>query len=112
MQTYSPQVTAIISLLQTLPETTQNQVVEHLQEYLAELQHELVWDNLFTKTQDHLVAAAQRAKQEIGEGKAEPMDFDPASTHSLRPTFGAMQGSGQVLGDAIAPVDESWEVLG
>jgi len=76
MQTYSPQVTAIITLLQTLPETTQNKVVEHLQEYLADLQDELVWDNLFTKTQDRLVAAAQRAKQEIADGKAELMDFD------------------------------------
>lgn len=55
MQTYSPQVTAIISLLQTLPETTQNQVVEHLQEYLTELQDELVWDGLFTKTSSYPV---------------------------------------------------------
>jgi len=35
MQASSPQVTAIITMLQTLPETAQNQVVEHLQEYLA-----------------------------------------------------------------------------
>ena len=56
--------------------TLQNQVVEHLREYIEELQDELRWDAAFNNTQEQLIAAARRAKQEIAEGKAEPMDLD------------------------------------
>ena len=57
-------------------ETLQNQIVEHLRDYIAELQDEVLWETSFNDTQDQLVAAARRAKQEIAEGKAEPMDLD------------------------------------
>jgi hypothetical protein len=40
------------------------------------LQDELQWDSLFKETQQQLVAAARRAKQEIAEGHAKPMDYD------------------------------------
>jgi len=35
----------------------------------------------------------------------------PGTTQAARPTFGAMKGSGEILGDLIAPVAELWEVL-
>ena len=54
----------------------QNQIVEHLREYIAELQDELRWNSSFNNTQEQLIAAARRAKQKIAEGKAEPMDLD------------------------------------
>ena len=69
-------ITAITQMMETLPEPQQNQVVEHLREYIAELQDELRWEASFNRTQDQLIAAARRAKQEIAEGKAEPMDLD------------------------------------
>ena len=65
--------TAIIEMMQSLPETLQQQVGEYLKEYIAELKDELQWDESFKKTQPQLVAAAQRAKQEIAEGKAQEM---------------------------------------
>ena len=43
---------------------------------LQSLQDELRWDIAFNNTQDQLIAAARRAKQEIAEGKSEPMDLD------------------------------------
>jgi len=43
---------------------------------LADLQDELKWDNSFKKTQEKLIASAQRAKREIAEGLAKPMDYD------------------------------------
>jgi antitoxin VapB len=46
----------------------------------------------------------------IHEGKALVIIY-PATTQSARPTFGAMKGSGEILGDLIAPVAEQWEVL-
>ena len=69
-------ITTITQMMETLPEPQQNQVVEHLREYIAELQDELRWEASFNKTQNQLIAAARRAKQEIAEGKAEPMDLD------------------------------------
>ena len=51
-------------------------MVEHLREDLEDLQDELQWDSLFKKTQPQLIAAARRAKQEIAQGLAKPMDYD------------------------------------
>ena len=69
-------ITTITQMIETLPESLQDQVVEHLREYIAELQDELRWEASFNRTQDQLLAAARRAIQEIAEGKAEPMDLD------------------------------------
>ena len=69
-------VATITQMVETLPESLQNQIVEHLREYIAELQDELRWETSFKNTQEQLIAAACRAKQEIAEGKAEPMDLD------------------------------------
>jgi uncharacterized iron-regulated protein len=69
-------ITTITQMMETLPEPQQNQVVEYLREYIAELQDELRWEASFNNTQEQLMEAARRAKQEIAEGKAEPMDLD------------------------------------
>lgn len=69
-------ITTITRMIETLPEKEQNQIVEHLREYISDLEDELQWETSFNNTQDQLVTAARRAKQEIAEGKAEPMDFD------------------------------------
>ena len=69
-------ITTMTRMMKTLPEALQNQIVEHLREYIAELEDELRWEASFNNTQDQLIAAARRAKQEIAEGKAEPMDLD------------------------------------
>ena len=57
-------------------ETLQNQIVEYLREYIAELQDELRWEASFNNTQEQLMEAARQAKQEIAEGKSEPMDLN------------------------------------
>ena len=69
-------MTTIAQMIETLPETIQNQIVEHLREYISNLQEEVLWETTFNDTQGQLVAAAKRAKQEIANGKAEPMDLD------------------------------------
>ena len=70
----STAIATATKMVETLPETAQKQVVEHLREYVASLQDELQWDVLFNKTQPQLIAAARRAKQEIAAGRATPMD--------------------------------------
>ena len=69
-------ITTITRMMETLPETVQNQIVEHLREYITELQDELHWDVAFNHTQDQLIKTAQIAKKQIDEGKAEPLDLD------------------------------------
>ena len=46
----------------------------------------------------------------IHEGKPLVVIY-PATTQTPRPAFGTMKGSGEILGDLIAPVAELWEVL-
>jgi hypothetical protein len=71
----STAIATVIKMMESVPETMQDQVVEHLREYLEDLQDELQWDTLFKKTQPQLIAAARRAKKEIAEGLAQPMDY-------------------------------------
>ena len=69
-------IATITRMMETLPEALQNQIVEHLREYIAELEDELRWEVSFNNTQEQLIAAARCAKKEIAEGKAESMDLD------------------------------------
>ena len=72
----SPAISTVIKMMESLPEDKQNELVEHLREYIQNLQEEAKWQNSFNKTQDKLIAAAKLAKQQIAEGKAQPMDYD------------------------------------
>jgi RNA binding exosome subunit len=54
----------------------QDKIVEHLREYIQDLQDEQKWHESFNKYQDKLIAAARLAKQQIADGKAKPMDYD------------------------------------
>jgi hypothetical protein len=69
-------IVTVTKMLESLPESVQDQVVEHLREYLEDLQDDLRWDSLFKRTQGQLIAAARRAKEEIAQGLAKPMDYD------------------------------------
>ena len=69
-------ITTVVTMMETLPEALQIQVVEHLREYLADLQDEWQWDNSFQQTQSSLSAAARQAKQERAAGLATPMDYE------------------------------------
>ncbi|MEG3923531.1 MULTISPECIES: hypothetical protein [unclassified Microcoleus] len=65
-----------VKIMESLPETIQDKVVEHLREYLEDLRDEEQWNLSCENTQQSLIVAAQRAKQEISAGKAQPLDMD------------------------------------
>lgn len=69
-------ITTVTKMLESLPESAQDQVVEHLREYIENLRDEIKWNDAFEKTETKLIAAARRARQEIAEGKATPMDYE------------------------------------
>ena len=72
----TPALTTIIKMIEDLPEPLQNQVADHLREYLADLDDEEEWDKSFARTQDKLTYVAQEVTKQIAEGKSQPMDFD------------------------------------
>ena len=69
-------VATVTKMMESLPEPAQDQVVEHLRGYIAEMWDEAQWEAAFEERQDQLVAAAQRAKEEIAAGQAEPLDYE------------------------------------
>ncbi len=72
----STAIVTMAKMMETLPEPVQNHIVEHLRDYVAEIQDEIQWDVLFNRTQEQLIAAARRAKQEIAAGQAKPLDYE------------------------------------
>jgi hypothetical protein len=72
----SPAVTTIVKMVESLPSDLQDKVAEHIRDFIAELEDEKRWDESFKRTQDSLVAAARKAKQEIAQGRSIPMDYE------------------------------------
>lgn len=72
----STAIMTMTKMMEMLPEPAQDQALEYLRNYIAEMQSEQKWDRLFSQTQDKLIAAARQARKEIAEGKAKPMDYD------------------------------------
>ncbi len=72
----STAIVTITKMMETLPESAQEQAVEHLRDFIAEMQDEMDWDAQFKKTQKQLIAAARRAREEVVAGKARVMDYD------------------------------------
>ena len=66
----------IIKMLETLPEPLQDRVVEHVREYIEDLQDEARWNESFSRTQETLVTAARLARKEIVEGKASLLNVE------------------------------------
>jgi hypothetical protein len=72
----SPAVTTIVKMIESLSDDLQEKVADHIRDYIADLEEEKRWDESFKRTQEGLVAAARKAKQEIAAGKALPMDYE------------------------------------
>jgi hypothetical protein len=69
-------ISTIIKMVESLPSNLQERVAEHLRDYIADLEDEAQWESSFQRTQSNLITAAQRARQEIAEGQAVPMDYE------------------------------------
>jgi glycerate-2-kinase len=72
----SPAITTIVKMVESLPDELQEQVVEHVRAYLAEIEVEKRWDESFKRTKNNLVVAARKAKEEIAAGMSTPMDYE------------------------------------
>lgn len=72
----SATITTIVAMLESLPDALQEQVAQHIREFIADLEDEAQWESSFKRTRNSLVAAAQQAKREIAEGQSTPMDYE------------------------------------
>lgn len=72
----SAAITTIVKMVESLPDELQEKVVEHIRDYIADLEDEKRWDTSFQRTQGNLIAAARKAKQEIATGQSVPMDYE------------------------------------
>ena len=70
----SATIATLVKMIESLPAPAQEQVVEHLREYLPDLQDEVRWDELVQSTQPSLVEAARKARREKAAGQAAPLD--------------------------------------
>ena len=72
----SEAISTVVKMLESLPESAQNQALEYLRDYLADLQDEMLWDSQFKSKKANLIAKARQAKQQIAEGKSLPLNLD------------------------------------
>ena len=71
----STAIATMVKMMERLPASTQEHLVEHMREYLADLEDETLWDEQFASSQAELVAAAKKAREAVEAGQGEPMDF-------------------------------------
>ena len=64
-----------VKILESLPEPTQENLVEELRRLALEAQDEAEWDKNFTRNSG-LKTAARKVRKDIAEGKASEMDFE------------------------------------
>lgn len=72
----SAAIATLVKMVESLPDELQEKVVEHIRDYIADLEDEKRWDTSFQRTQGNLVAAARKARQEIATGQSVPMDYE------------------------------------
>ena len=65
-----------IKMLETLPEETQEYVVERMREAIRTFQDEIEWENLYEKKKGSLAKTARKVRQQTRAGKIEEMDYD------------------------------------
>jgi len=68
--------TTMIKMLESVPEQLQEDVVEHMREYIEDMRDEAKWKESFFRTKDKLVTAARQAREEITGGNGSPLDIE------------------------------------
>ena len=69
-------IETVTKMMETLPEVAQSMVVKQVRDFIADIEDESKWDQLFKEREDKLIEMARKAKQEILKGRSKPMDYD------------------------------------
>ncbi len=65
----------IDKMIKTIPESMQSSILDEIQAIITEKHDELEWNIQFQQSQENLIAAAKKVKDEIATGLAKPMDY-------------------------------------
>ena len=65
----------VARMVETLPPSLQERVVERLREYVDDLRDDERWTESFARTKGKLASAAREARKQIAEGKSSPLDL-------------------------------------
>jgi hypothetical protein len=66
----------VVKMIESLPESVQDRVVERLRDYIEDTRDEMQWDESFARSPDKLVTAARKARADISRGLAVPLNPD------------------------------------
>ncbi|NJK71890.1 MAG: hypothetical protein HC926_00130 [Synechococcaceae cyanobacterium SM2_3_60] len=72
----STTIATIVKMVESLPDELQEKVADHIRDYIADLEDEKCWDVSFQRTQDTLVVAARKARQDIAAGQSVPLNYE------------------------------------
>jgi DNA phosphorothioation-dependent restriction protein DptG len=64
----------VAKMIESLPESVQNRVVERLRDFIEDARDEMQWDDSFARSQDKLAAVARKAREEASRGLAVPLN--------------------------------------
>lgn len=68
--------TTMIKMLESVPDQLQEDVVEHMRDYIEDIRDEAKWKDSFSRIKDKIITAARQARQEIADGKGSPLDIE------------------------------------
>lgn len=83
----SATIATILKMVESLPNELQEKVVEPIRDYITDLEDDKRWDVSFERTQDNLVAAAPKAKQEIAAGSISADGLRATAKSATLPSF-------------------------
>ena len=69
-------IDTVVRIMESLPEPIQDRVLDHLREYIADIEDDQRWEASFERTEAKLVSAARKARKEIRRGLATPLDHE------------------------------------
>lgn len=72
----SEALATVVKMIESLPESVQDRVVERLRDHIEDAREEMQWDESFSRSQVALAAAARKARAEVTQGLAVPLN-DP-----------------------------------
>jgi hypothetical protein len=69
-------IMTITKMIELFPDNYQEKVVEHLRDYISDLEDDIKWEIKFKNTQSKLTNIAQKVRNQITEGKTKEFDFE------------------------------------
>jgi len=72
----SESIETIVKMMESLSTAEQLRLVDLVRNTIVDSRDEVKWDLLFKNKERSLIKAAKKAKQEISQGLAKPMDYD------------------------------------